>query len=139
MATLAHHRILRTDESGRWEIFHDVLAGAVLGWKTRHDAERAVARARDDARRRHRRLGLLAFGALVGLALASALALFAFSQRSDAREQARVAKGGQLVASALSLLGSDPELALAFALEGAAVDPTFRAEEALRLSLDGVA
>ena len=78
----------------------------------------------------------LAFGALVGLALASALAVFAFSQRSDAREQARVAKGGQLVASALSLLGSDPELGLAFALEGAAVDPTFRAEDALRLSLD---
>jgi WD40 repeat protein len=136
VATLARHRILRTDESGRWEIFHDVLAGAVLGWKSRHDGERAVARAREEARRRHRRLGLLAFGALVGLALASVLALFAFSQRSDAREQARVAKGGQLVASALSLLGSDPELGLAFALEGAAVDPTFRAEDALRLSLD---
>ena len=136
VATLAGHRILRTDESGRWEIFHDVLAGAVLGWKSRHDAERAVARARDEARRRHRRLGLLAFGALVGLALASALAVFAFSQRSDAREQARVAQGGQLVASALSLLGSDPELGLAFALDGAAVDPTPRAETALRLSLD---
>ena len=37
VATLANHRILRTDESGRWEIFHDVLAGAVLGWKSRHD------------------------------------------------------------------------------------------------------
>jgi WD40 repeat protein len=136
VATLANHRILRTDESGRWEIFHDVLAGAVLGWKSRHDAERAVARAREEARRRHRRLGLLAFGALVGLALASALAVFAFSQRSDAREQARVAKGGQLVTSALSLLGSDPELGTALALEGAAVDPTPRAETALRLSLD---
>ena len=67
--TLANHRILRTDEGGRWEIFHDVLAGAVLGWKSRHDAERAVARAREESRRRHRRLGFLAFGALVGLAL----------------------------------------------------------------------
>ena len=69
-ATLARHRILRTDESGRWEIFHDVLAGAVLGWKGRYDAERAVERARAEARRRHRRLAFLAFGALVGLALA---------------------------------------------------------------------
>ena len=34
LAVLAEHRILRTDEAGRWEIFHDVLAGAVLGWKT---------------------------------------------------------------------------------------------------------
>ena len=50
--TLANHRILRTDEGGRWEIFHDVLAGAVLGWKNRHDAERAVlvhGRSRGDA------------------------------------------------------------------------------------------
>ena len=141
--TLARHRILRTDESGRWEIFHDVLAGAVLGWKSRYDAERAVERAREEARRRHRRLGFLAFGALVGLALAVGLAAFAFSQRSEAREQARVAqeqariaRGGQLVSSALSLLDSDPELGLALAVEAARVDPTVRAEEALRLTLD---
>ena len=113
-----------------------MLAGAVLGWKTRYEAEQAVARAREEARRRHRRLGFLAFGALVGLALASALAVFAFSQRSEAREQARDAKAGQLVASSLSMLGSDPELALELAREGAALDPTPRAEEALRLSLD---
>jgi WD40 repeat protein len=136
VGVLADHRILRTDEAGRWEIFHDVLAGAVLGWKTRYDAERAVQLAKDEARRRHRRLAFLAFGALAGLAAAAALAVFAFSQRSDAREQARVAKAGQLVASSLSLLGSDPELGLALALEGAHLDPTARAEEALRLSLD---
>ena len=132
---LAGHRILRTDESGRWEIFHDVLAGAVLGWKGRHDAERAVAREREESRRRHRRLGLLAFGALVGLALASALAVFAFSQRSDAREQARIARSGQLAASALSLVDTDPELGLALALEAARVDPNARAEDALRQTL----
>ena len=135
MATLANHRILRTDESGRWEIFHDVLAGAVLGWKSRHDAERAVERARQEARRRHRRLAFLAFGALVGLALATGLAVFAFSQRSEARDQARVARGGQLVASSLSLLDSDPELGLALAVEAAGVDPTPRAEDALRQAL----
>ena len=134
-AALADHRILRTDEGGRWEIFHDVLAGAVLGWKSRHDAERAVERAREEARRRHRRLAFLAFGALVALALATALAIFAFSQRSEARDQARVATGGQLVASALSLLDTDPELGLALALEAARVDPTPRAEDALRQSL----
>ncbi len=135
IATLANHRILRTDESGRWEIFHDVLAGAVLGWKSRHDAEQAVARAREESRRRHRRLGLLAFGALVGLALASALAVFAFSQRSEAREQARIARSGQLAASALSLVDTDPELGLALALEAARIDPNQRAEDALRQTL----
>ena len=134
-STLARHRILRTDEGGRWEIFHDVLAGAVLGWKGRFDAERAVERARAEARRRHRRLAFLAFGALVGLALATGLAVFAFSQRSDARDQARVAKGGQLVASALSLLDTDPELGVALAVNAADVDPTLRAEDALRQTL----
>ena len=68
VAVLRDHRILRTDEAGRWEIFHDVLAGAVLGWKTRYDAARAVQREREEARRRHRRLAFLAFGSLVGLA-----------------------------------------------------------------------
>ena len=129
------HRILRRDESGRWEIFHDVLAGAVLGWKTRYEARRGVERARAEARRRHRRLGFLAFGALVALAATTALAVFAFSQRSDARDQARVAKGGQLVASALSQLGGDPELALALGVEAAQVDPTPQAEDALRDAL----
>jgi WD40 repeat protein len=135
-ATLANHRILRTDESGRWEIFHDVLAGAVLGWKSRHDAEQAVERARAEARRRHRRLAFLAFGALVGLALATGLAAFAFSQRSEARDQARSAKSGQLVASALSVVDSDPELGIALALEAARIEPTLRVEEALRDALD---
>ena len=124
------------DESGRWEIFHDVLAGAVLGWKGRHDAERAVERARAEARRRHRRLAFLAFGALVGLALATGLAVFAFSQRSEARDQARSATSGQLVASALSVRDSDPELGIALALEAARIEPTKRAEDALRQALD---
>ena len=63
--------------------------GAVLGWKSRHDAERAVAQARAEGRRRHRRLAFLTFGALVALAAMTALAIFAFSQRSEARDQAR--------------------------------------------------
>ena len=137
VGVLADHRILRTDEAGRWEIFHDVLAGAVLGWKSRHDAERAVARASADARRRHRRLAFLAFGALVALSAMTALAVFALSQRSQARDQARSARSGQLVASALSVLDSDPELGIELALEAARIEPTARAENALRLALDG--
>jgi WD40 repeat protein len=133
---LSDHRILRTDESGRWEIFHDVLAASVLGWKRRYDAERAVERARAEARRRHRRLAFLALGALVALAGMTALAVFAFSQRSEARDQARSARSGQLVAGALSVLDSDPELGIALALEATRVEPTPRAENALWLALD---
>jgi WD40 repeat protein len=133
---LADHRILRTDEAGRWEIFHDVLAGAVLGWKSRFDAERAVERARAEARRRHRRLAFLAFGALVALAGMTALAVFAFSQRGEARDQARSAQSGALVAGALSVLDSDPELGIELALEAGRIEPTPRVEEALREALD---
>ncbi len=136
LEVLAEHRILRTDEAGRWEIFHDVLAGAVLGWTTRFEAEQAVWKAKREARRRHRRLAFLAFGALVALAATTALAAFAFSQRSEAREQARSAQSGQLVASALSVLGSDPELALELALEAAKIEATPRVEAAVRESLD---
>ncbi len=139
VGVLAEHRILRTDEAGRWEIFHDVLAGAVLGWKSRYDAEQAVSRARADARRRHRRLAFLAFGALVALAAMTALAVFAFSQRSEARDQARSARSGQLVASSLSVLDSDPELGIALALEAARIEPTPRAEDALRAGARRVA
>jgi len=136
VGVLADHRILRRDESGRWEIFHDVLAGAVLGWKGRYDAERAVERTRTEARRRHRRLAFLALGALVALAGMTALAAFALSQRSEARDQARAARSGQLVSGALSVVDSDPELGIELALEAARIEPTARAESALRLALD---
>ena len=60
LGVLADHRILRRDEAGRWEIFHDVLAGAVLGLEepSRRRA-RGRARACARARRRHRRLAFL--------------------------------------------------------------------------------
>ena len=40
----------------RYEIFHDVLAPAVLAWRARHEAERALEQERAAARRRHRRV-----------------------------------------------------------------------------------
>jgi WD40 repeat protein len=86
--SLARQRILRPlGENGhagdRYEIFHDVLAGAVLAWSTRHEADAAL----EEERKRRRRLGWLAAVALVGLALMAALAAYAFSQRSEAQKQ----------------------------------------------------
>src|SRR5262245_25296238 len=85
--SLAHQRILRPlgengHAGGRYEIFHDVLAGAVLAWSTRHEAEAALA----EERKRRRRLGWLAAAALIGLVLMAALAAYAFSQRSEAQK-----------------------------------------------------
>src|SRR5918912_3824472 len=59
---LAQARVLRPvaapDEPDaiRYEIFHDVLAGAVLGWRMRHESQRELERERAEARRRQRRL-----------------------------------------------------------------------------------
>jgi WD40 repeat protein len=90
--TLARQRILRPlGENGhvgdRYEIFHDVLAGAVLAWRTRHESDAAL----EEERRRRRRFGWIAVVALVGLVLMSGLAAYAWSQRVKAREQTTAA------------------------------------------------
>ena len=110
----------------RYEIFHDVLAPAVLAWRTRHEAERALERERAAARRRHRRVAVVAAVALVALAGTTALAVWALSQRADARKQALAADAGALAAKARELeanaiveLGRDPELGLLLATHAA--------------------
>ena len=135
LGVLADHRILRRDEAGRWEIFHDVLAGAVLGWKSRHDGERAVAHARADARRRHRRLAFLALGALAGLVLMGVLTGWALIERNNARERAREARAHELEARAVTLLPTDTSLALTLATEAARIAPSATAEDVLRQAL----
>ena len=119
----------------RYEIFHDVLAAAVLAWRDRHETQRALAAERIAARRRHRRLGLLAGLALVALAGTLALAAWALSQRSEARDQARSAEARELAASALSELAVDPERSLRRALRAAELEPSGRTEAVLRRAL----
>ena len=126
----------------RWEIFHDVLAPAVLAWRAGHEASRALERERAAARRRHRRVALLATAALVALAGTSALALWALSQRSEAREKALAADAGALSAKARELeanailqLDRDPELGLALAAHAARLAPAGATKNVLRRAL----
>lgn len=136
---LADERILRPLADGgreeRYEIFHDVLAGAVLAWRARHEAAREAERERRAAVRRHRIALAVAAAAVAALAVVAAVAVYALAQRGDAREQARVAHGRELAALALGQLASDPELALLLAVEAARLDPGPRAEDALREAL----
>jgi len=90
LARLGEERVLRPLD-GRFEIFHDVLAGAVVTWRQGFEAQRELARERG----RRRRARLLAAVALVGMALMTAVAVYAFSQRSEAREQAALARTEQ--------------------------------------------
>src|SRR5262249_61813767 len=74
---LTAERIVRASStngpaSTRYEIFHDVLAGAVLAWRTRHAAEHALY----EADRRRRRARLVAAGALLGLLIVARIAGF---------------------------------------------------------------
>jgi WD40 repeat protein len=97
LSALAADRVIRPlggDAGGepRFEIFHDVLTDAVLAWRERHETERALARERAAARRRHRRLVRVLGAAFAALAFVAAVALYAVYQRDQAHQQATVAQ-----------------------------------------------
>jgi WD40 repeat protein len=100
LSSLARERILRpTGENGnagdRYEIYHDVLAGAVLAWRAKHDAEMALVHERAASWRRQRRLAIVAGLSLTAFALMAFLAAYAISQRSTARHQTAIALAEQ--------------------------------------------
>ena len=114
LGTLEAARILRRvpGRSGgppRYEIFHDVLAPAVLAWRSRRELESERAAS-----------GGVTGGwpsspcSLVALAGTLALAAWALAQRAEAREQARRYHENDC-ARRLAELDSDPELSLALA------------------------
>ena len=154
LARLTEGRILRTvarDERGepRYEIFHDVLAGAVLGWRTQHEADRILEGERAEARRRHRRLGIVALVALVALAAMTALAAYAFTLRGEARDREREAaarasearanaldaRASALRAHSATRLSTDPGALRAARTRGRSARARSGHEDALRRSL----
>jgi WD40 repeat protein len=139
---LVEERIVRAGKDGaegpRYEIFHDVLAEAVLAWRTRHEAERRIEAERHAAARRHRRLLALAIGALVLIAILAAIAVYALVQRGDARDQARRARGREIAARAVITAPVDPEQAVRLALQAARLDPSRAADSVLRSTLRGL-
>jgi len=137
LSTLGRERIVRTvDGAGangaRYEIFHDVLAEPVLAWRREQELERE----RHEAARRQRRLLALAMGALLALAAMTAVAIYAFSQRSMARREGRDAKARALVGEAQAQLTSDPELSLLLAVRAAGMERSRLVEDTLRQALE---
>jgi WD40 repeat protein len=119
----------------RFEIFHDVLAPAVLAWRLRHDSERALVQEREEGRLRQRRFLLVLGITLVLLAAMTAVAVYALTQRSEARRAARVASARELTASAFAQLPTDPQLSLLLAREAAARERSPAVEDVLRSAL----
>jgi WD40 repeat protein len=97
---LTAERIVRaSSENGpsttRYEIFHDVLAGAVVAWRTRYEAERALEEERQQHRRRQRRLLAIFAAALIAFGVMAAVAIYALDQRAEAQHQTQVAQEEQ--------------------------------------------
>ena len=119
LESLAAARILRPvdpapgETTPRFEIFHDVLAPAILDWRAAHEQARVAREAA--ARRRTVRRRLAAGGStmLLLVVVFAGLAIWALGQRSEAQKQAEVARSQALAASAVSQLDADPELGLA--------------------------
>jgi WD40 repeat protein len=131
---LSAQRIVRSSsENGpstmRYEIFHDVLADAVVGWRTRFEGDRRVEEERQEHHRRQRRL--LVFGAvtLLGLAVMAAVAVYALAQRSDAKHQAAVAQSAQVDAEQQKTI-ADEQTAIAVQNEKVAKQKTIQAQNA---------
>jgi WD40 repeat protein len=132
LTTLAQERIVRAGENGvagpQYEIFHDVLADAVLAWRARHEADRRMEEERRNARQRHRRLLAAAAVLLVAVAVFAGIALYALSQRREAR-------AGELVALAAAALPTDPERSLELALDASRITHSASVESMLRKAL----
>ena len=134
LATLERERILRQVDQGgdrRYEIFHDVLAGAILSWRRRRELEREHRA----VRLHQRRLVAIGIAALVAVLVMAGITIYALTQRSAARSEERSAQARALVAGALNELGRDPELSLLLARRAATLSSSELVEAALRQSL----
>jgi WD40 repeat protein len=139
-------RILRVVQTpGRpdqYEIFHDVLAGAILDWRTRYAQQQkqlederllAVERAKSAEqlarhRARTRRLALVA----VGLLLLTVAMVFLSLKAYDVKY---VAQSRELTAYSKSELKNDPELSLLLAMQAVKEKATPQAIAALKAAL----
>jgi WD40 repeat protein len=108
------------DTGPRFEIFHDVLAAAVLDWRKRYVQ-------RKERRKVQLAVALTACAVLVAGGLA-VLARWAFEQASAARSLT-------LATSAIAALSSDPQEAIRLALQALREKSTPQAEDALRQAL----
>ena len=108
----SQQRILRPVPAGedgkpRVEIYHDVLAPAILAWRTEQAAERLRVEKRQ-AERRARTFFVIAASAVTLLVVALVAFVFAEVQRSRAHKAQNVAESGQLAAQALVDYQSGP-------------------------------
>ncbi|HEY0320939.1 MAG TPA: hypothetical protein VGC66_08315 [Pyrinomonadaceae bacterium] len=137
------------EDGFRYEIFHDVLAQAVLDWRTRynqeqkrltaereHAAERAQSEAKlRQAQRRTRRLRWGATGLTVILLLTAVLLVLVLRQSKELIRERIASRSRELAAYAKDNSDYDPDLSLLLAIEAANVSMTDDAIDALKRAL----
>ena len=121
-------------DGGRYEIFHDVLAPAILDWRARYvekrareRAERELEESREQARRERRRaavFGVVALAAIAAAILATILGILTWRQKQTARSRA-------LAEQAVAELSTDPAKSVRDALHALDVKQTQDAKDAL--------
>ena len=136
----------------RYEIFHDVLASAILDWQARYEHQRAEReltarlaveelkrqKAQQQAKRDRRiafRSRVLAAVAGLFLIVAIVIGVVVVIAKRDAETQRRDARAQQLAASAAAALPLDPHVSLFLAREAINLRHTLVAESALRSAL----
>jgi WD40 repeat protein len=136
LGRLVDQRIVRVGGDGaggpRYEIFHDVLADAVLAWRTRHEADSRLEAEREAAEERHRRTRTFAVAAAVAVAILAAISVYALTQRGNARSEARHARAREISALASLQLPVDPEQSLHLALQANSIEQSANSEDVLR-------
>jgi WD40 repeat protein len=148
---LDERRILRTidaapgEKTPRFEIRHDVLAGAVVEWnrqyeeaRRREEDERRQRAQIEEERRRQRARIFVGFGvgAFALFLIAVALGAFAWTQRNDAQTQRNKASSREQAIRALLFLNAgDPDRSVQLALQARRTAVTDDAVGALRDAL----
>lgn len=131
----------RSDE--RYEIFHDVLAAAILDWRTRYVQQRERVAAEEELREQRRQAEEQARAArrrarnISVFSLVAALLVVALVLAANARRQSTLASSRQQAAEALSYLSVDPIRSVRGALSALDTASTPEAESALRRAVAG--
>jgi len=119
----------------QYEIYHDVLAPAILDWRGRFMLVQDWTRHKEDMEREQRRvsywrLGLIALAVLI-LALIVSLSIILTGNTRERRASSR-----ELAAVASKNLSTDPELSVVLALQAVEMEPTEEGIRSLRESLE---
>ena len=133
----------------RYEIFHDVLAAAVLDWRVRHnqlrrqaETQRRLEQEKEEAeeatrraRRRSRTLAALLGAAALAVVGVLVLALWAIGQRNAADRATADAESAKWLAKAQTRLELNPQWSARFALRAFQRRPSSLAASLLRTAL----